>query len=143
MDEVCGALKETTHNLVKGVIVEDTDKQAEGYNEGVLKTLNEASWAYFIEGNGEDKFREPLNTLDCILVNFTLQELSLDENMSPILDTPDYVMNLKDLSASHVRHPSLKKKIILSGSNDRSRGSRSRKHDGQFMDIAKYKDKKF
>lgn len=44
----------------------------------VLKTLNEASWAYVIEGTGDDKFREPLNTLDCILVNFTLQELQLE-----------------------------------------------------------------
>ena len=77
MNEVSGALKETTSALLSGIILEDTDKQPDGYNKEVLKTLNEASWAYVIEGTGDDKFREPLNTLDCILVNFTLQELQL------------------------------------------------------------------
>lgn len=59
----------------------------------VLEALNQASWCWFIK-SFDGKFCEPLNTLDCILINFMLEDFKVNPKLSPLVETPDYIINL-------------------------------------------------
>ena len=72
-----------------------------------------------------------------------LEDLRKGIPVSTVIETPDLIMNLQDMTILHAKHRKIKFKLVLSKTNQRLRGSRSRKYDGSMFDIKALKEKKF
>ena len=101
-----------------------------------MKKLNAVNWPYFVQ-DGEGRFNEPLNCLDCLRVFLKRRQIETCEATDSLLYIPSMRMEI-DLASMEAKIDGMinkRLKLVRSESGVRSRGSSSRKNDGQMLNL--------
>ena len=95
----CATIKRALREPIEPVKMEEGDR---GIMKGdsYISNLLRASWPYFIT-NDDGSYNEPLNTIDCLVINQKAKKLKLGNEKDPIVHLPliNFQVNLEDMTA--------------------------------------------